>query len=309
MSPGATPTVVLDHVSKWYGEVMGLNDVSAEFGPGVSGLLGPNGAGKSTMLKLVTGMLRPNLGTITVCGEHPFDNAGIMHRVGMVPEQDALYPKQPASSVLTYLNRLHGFGRSEARQRTFSALERVGLGHVTDRSVGEYSKGMRQRFKLAQALAHEPDVLVFDEPLNGLDPEGRREYAAVIRSLGDEGRCVLVSSHILHEVDLVARRMAVLHNGRILAEGTTREIREEMSEYPLTVRIDSGSLDVLGPAVVALEGVERVEHTPVGLEVRTTQPNLLFDAVADLVASGGVEVHALDPIDEDLEAVFRYLTQ
>ncbi len=304
-----TPNIVLTNVSKWYGEVMGLNDVSVEFGPGVSGLLGPNGAGKSTMLKVITGMLRPNLGEALVCGRRPFNNPGVMRRVGLIPEQDAFYPHAAILDVITYLTRLQGFHKKEARRRAMNGLERVGLGHVVDRSAGGFSKGMRQRAKLAQALAHDPDVLVLDEPLNGLDPTGRREYASLIHALGDEGRCVLVSSHILHEVALVARRLVVLHNGRVLAEGTAREIREDLSEYPLTVHVQTQNGAALAPLVVALEGVKRVEHVVTGLVVRTTQPNLLFDEIGSMAATGTVAVEALDPVDADLEAVFRYLTQ
>ncbi|MDJ0972904.1 MAG: ABC transporter ATP-binding protein [Planctomycetota bacterium] len=304
-----TPSIALTNVSKWYGEVMGLNDVSVEFGPGVSGLLGPNGAGKSTMLKVITGMLRPNLGTALVCGRKPFDNPGVMRRVGLVPEQDAFYPHAAILDVITYLTRLQGYDKAESRRRAMNNLERVGLGHVMDRSAAGFSKGMRQRAKLAQALAHDPDVLVLDEPLNGLDPTGRREYAALIRALGDEGKCVLVSSHILHEVALVARRLVVLHNGRVLAEGTAREIREDLSEYPLTVHVQTQDGEALAPLIVSLEGVGRIEHAPTGLIVRTTQPNRLFDEIGAMAAEGKVTVEALDPVDEDLEAVFRYLTQ
>lgn len=305
----AAPTISLTNVSKWYGEVMGLNDVSVEFGPGVSGLLGPNGAGKSTMLKVITGMLRPNLGEVLVCGQKPFDRAKVMRRVGIVPEQDAFYPHAAILDVITYLTRLQGFTKAEARRRAMNNLERVGLGHVMDRSAGGFSKGMRQRAKLAQALAHDPDVLVLDEPLNGLDPTGRHEYAGLIHALGQEGKCVLVSSHILHEVALVARRLVVLHNGRVLAEGTAREIREDLSEYPLTVHIQTKDGEALAPMVVSLEGVERIERVASGLIVRTTHPNHLFDEIGAMAANGNVAVEALDPVDEDLEAVFRYLTQ
>jgi ABC-2 type transport system ATP-binding protein len=309
MKAAAPPSVKLERLSKWYGEVMGLNEVTAEFPPGVSGLLGPNGAGKSTMIKLVCGMLQPSLGRVTVNGKTPFNRPSVMRRVGLCPEQDPVYPKASAWSVLTYLTRLHGFPTREARQGARRALERVGLGDHLRRGVAAYSKGMRQRFKLAQALAHDPDVVVMDEPLNGLDPPGRRTFADLIQALGAEGKCVIVSSHVLHEVEGVARRMLVLNFGRVLADGTTRELRRELPEFPLTVRIDSPQASTLAAQVIGLEGVRRVEHTDAGLEVVTRSPATLFDTLAELVAAGGVEVGAVTPMDEDLEAVFRYLTQ
>ncbi len=305
----APAEIKLDRVSKWYGEVLGLNEVTAEFGPGVSGLLGPNGAGKSTLLKLIGGMLNPSLGRVRVCGMAPVSQPGVMRRIGFVPEQDAVYSKNDVLSVITYFTRLQGFTAREARKLARHALERVGLGQVMDRSAEGFSKGMRQRAKLAQALAHGPDVLVLDEPLNGLDPPGRREYSAQLSALGDAGCCVLVSSHILHEVQDVARRIVVLHAGRVLAEGTAREIRQDLSEFPLTVRVDTPAPRDLAAHLVALEGVKRVEPSETGVEVLTSQSADLFEKVNALAASGEVPVSAIVPLDEDLEAVFRYLTQ
>ncbi len=309
MSGSATPSVRLDRLSKWYGEVMGLNEVTAEFRPGVTGLLGPNGAGKSTLIKLICGMLRPSLGSVFVNDEEPFNRAQVTRRIGLCPEQDAFYPKASAWSVLTYLTRLHGFGGRDARAIARRALERVGLENDLTRGVQAYSKGMRQRFKLAQALAHDPDVIVLDEPLNGLDPPGRRFFGDLIRELGAEGKCVIVSSHVLHEVESVARRMLVLNYGRVLADGTPRELRRELPEFPLTVRITTGAPTELAARVMALEGVRRVEHTPDGLEVLTTHPKEFFDALSEMVTNDDADVGAVVPVDEDLEAVFRYLTK
>ena len=305
----AAAGISLERVSKWYGEVLGLNEVTAEFGPGVSGLLGPNGAGKSTMLKLIGGMLRPSLGTVQVCGHSPLTKPGVLRRVGFVPEQDAVYAKAGVLDVVSYYTRLQGYTASEARKRARHALERVGLGQVLDRSAEGFSKGMRQRAKLAQALAHDPDVLILDEPLNGLDPPGRREYSAQLSALGDQGCCVLVSSHILHEVQDVARRIVVLHAGRVLAEGTAREIREDLSEFPLTVRVDTSQPRAMAAHLVGLEGVQRVEPSATGVEVLTSQSSELFERVNALAADGQLPVTAIVPLDEDLEAVFRYLTQ
>jgi ABC-2 type transport system ATP-binding protein len=303
------PSIALESVSKWYGEVMGLNEVTAEIGPGVTGLLGPNGAGKSTLLKLVCGMLEPSLGRIRVNGTPPFGHAGVMRRVGLCPEQDAVYAGIPVWEVVTYLTRLHGFPAEEARDRARHALERVGLGDVLDRSAVGFSKGMRQRAKLAQALAHEPDVYVLDEPLNGLDPPGRREFSDLIRGLGASGACVLVSSHILHELQGMSGRILFLHAGRVLADGTVERIRRELPEHPLTVRVGTGDGARLAAALLALDGVRRVERTDGGLEVLTTRPDALFDRLAVAATEEKLDVRSIVPTDEDLEAVFRYLTR
>jgi ABC-2 type transport system ATP-binding protein len=303
----ASPSIRLDDVSRWYGDVLAVNGVTGEFGPGVSALLGPNGAGKSTLLKVVTGMLRPSLGTVSVCGRDPVRDPAVMRRVGLVPEQDPVYPHASALDVVTYLTRLHGFSAHEARTRARATLERVGLAGAMERSVAGYSKGMRQRAKLAQALAHDPDLLILDEPLNGLDPVGRREIVGLVRSFAEEGRCVVVSSHVLHEVETMARRVFLLDHGRVIAQGTVAEIRRELSDRPLAVVLRTPDARAAARAIVALDGVRRLDVVPGGLHVWTTRPDDLFDAVPALV-SAGVRVDGFQPVDEDLEAVFQYLT-
>jgi len=305
----ANALIEIENVSKWYGEVLGLNDVTATLRPGVTGLLGPNGAGKSTLIKVICGMLRPNLGRVRVNGKAPFNRPSVMRRVGLCPEQDAVYPGASVWDVLTYFTRLHGFPKAQARDHARRALERVGLADHVHRPATAFSKGMRQRMKLAQALSHEPDVVILDEPLNGLDPPGRLEFAAMIRELGDAGCVVLVSSHVLHELEGLSDRIVVLNHGRILADGTARSIRDEMSEFPLTVRIDTPDATKLAAHLVGLEGVRRVENTEHGLEILTHQPTQLFDTVAECAAEGTFAIDAVVPMDEDLEAIFRYLTQ
>ena len=309
MKTVGAPSITLEGVSKWYGEVLGLNDVSAAFGPGVSGLLGPNGAGKSTLMKLACGMLRPSLGHVAVAGEVPFGNARVMRRLGLCPEQDAVYPGVGALDTVAYLTRLQGFSRRDARQRARETLVRVGLEAAMDRSVSTYSKGMRQRFKLAQALVHDPDVLVLDEPLNGLDPPGRRELGALIAAEGREGRAVLVSSHILHEVESLCDRVLFLHTGRVLAEGTVRDIRAELPEHPLTLRITTPTPQPLALLLLDVDGVRRITFEAHGLEIVTQRPDDLLDRIAAAVDEPGVTVEGVTPSDEDLEAVFRYLTR
>jgi len=305
---GVPPTISLDHVSKWYGDVLAVNEVSAEFGPGVTGLLGPNGAGKSSLIKVITGMLHPSIGTALVCGLAPFDHPEVMRRVGLVPEQDPIYARATAYEVTAYLTRLHGFSTGEAAARARTALDRVGLSGAMDRPVQGYSKGMRQRAKLAQALVHDPDILILDEPLNGLDPVGRRELTRLIHDLGAEGRCVLVSSHVLHEVEGMTRRILMMDHGRVIADGTVDEIRRDLSDRPLTVRVDTSAPRDLARHLIALLGVGRVDLELDGLTVMTTRPDDLFDALSRLSAEETVPVDGFRPTDESLEAVFRYLT-
>ncbi len=304
----SAPTISLDRVSKWYGDVLAVNEVSAEFGPGVTGLLGPNGAGKSSLIKVITGMLRPSIGTALVVGKAPFDHPEIMRRVGLVPEQDPIYARATAFEVTAYLTRLQGFSSGEASARARTVLDRVGLSAHMDRPVQGYSKGMRQRAKLAQALVHDPDVLILDEPLNGLDPVGRREITGLIHDLGAEGRCVLVSSHVLHEVEGMTRRILMMDHGRVIADGTVDEIRRDLSDRPLTVRVDSRAPRDLARHLIALEGVRRIDLDLDGLTVMTTRPGDLFDALARLSADERLPVDGFRPTDESLEAVFRYLT-
>ncbi len=304
------PAIVLDRVSRWYGEVLGVNEVSLTFGPGVTGLLGPNGAGKSTLLKLICGFLRPEIGTIRVHGRDPFTNRSIQRDVGLCPEQDAAPSGQSAHSYLTYLNRLQGYRAPHAATLATRTLERVGLSAAANRSVSKYSKGMRQRFKLAQAIAHAPSVVVLDEPMNGLDPPSRRDFADTIRGLGAEGRCVVVSSHILHEVESVAERIVVMQRGRVLADGSARDLRAELAEVPLTVRIATAAPEALAPRLIALAGVEEVRRHDDLLQVRTSRPNDLFDALGAIAAEENApRILAAEPVDESLEAVFEYLTR
>lgn len=304
----AAPQVDLRAVSAWYGDVLAVNEVTATFGPGVTGLLGPNGAGKSTLLKIVTGMIRPSIGTATVCGEPPFDNPRVMRRLGLCPEQDAAYPDATAFETLAYLTRLHGYGAGEAAARARDALVRVGLGDAMDRPASGYSKGMRQRTRIAQALAHDPDVIVLDEPLNGLDPVARRDMTMLVRSLGEEGRCVLVSSHVLHEVETMTRRVLMMAYGRVVADGTIEEIRRDLSDRPHAVRVATDAPRDLAGRTVRLDGVRRVDVAAAHVDVLTTKPDELFRTLTAWATDQTVPVSAWRPLDESLEAVFRYLT-
>jgi ABC-2 type transport system ATP-binding protein len=287
--------------------VIALNDVTAAIQPGVTGLLGPNGAGKSTFLKLASGQLAPSQGEVRLLGRPAWGSPEAFHRVGLCPDTDAFWESLTGLQFVTGLLRLTGFDEAEARRRAEEALSQVALLDAKHRKIGGYSKGMRQRVKLAQAIAHEPEVLLLDEPVTGMDPVNRRRVVDLVRRLGREGRTVLVSSHILHEVEAMTRRILLIHNGRILAEGDVREIRDLMDEHPHTVALRARDPRALARAVVGLPHVLSLSFGPEGewVTVQTARPDELYGALADAaVATGVSEMYSPD---EDLESVFRYL--
>ena len=293
--------------SRWYGPVIALNDVTASIGPGVTGLLGPNGAGKSTFLKLCAGQLSPSQGEVRMLGVPAWGSPEVFHRVGVCPETDAFWEGLTAMEFLTGLLRLTGFDEAECRRRAEAALETVALVEAKDRRLGGFSKGMRQRAKLAQALAHDPEVLLLDEPLTGLDPVNRRRVADLVKRLGREGKTVLMSTHILHEVEAVTRRVMLIHNGRILAEGDVREIRDLMDEHPHTVALRARDPRLLARSLVGAPHVLSLTFGTEGewLTVQSAKPDELYGAVHEAAVEAGVS-EMYSP-DEDLESVFRYL--
>jgi ABC-2 type transport system ATP-binding protein len=274
------PLLQAEALTKLYGVVIGVNDVTLELEPGVIGLLGPNGAGKSTLLKLITGQLRPTVGSLRVLGERPWSNTRLYGRLGFCPEQDAFYDTLTAHQFVTSLGRLSGLGR-EAGARAEAALEMVGAGEFMHRPIGHYSRGMRQRTKVAQAIVHDPPFLILDEPLNGTDPVGRREIMDLVIRLGREGKSILVSSHVLHEVQAMTDDFVLIYGGRILASGGVREIRSLMDEFPHRITIRCGGRRRLARAILA--------ELPV--------------AGIDLDGREG----ELASADDSLEAVFNYL--
>jgi ABC-2 type transport system ATP-binding protein len=285
------PVLEAEELSRWYGPVIALNDLTFEIGPGVTALVGPNGAGKSTLLKTFTGEIRPSRGTARVLGEDPWNNPALFRAVGYCPEQDALYEDMDAPGHVAYMMRLRGYAPAAARSRAEAALAAAGLPAAAwGRKVGGYSKGMRQRVRIAQAIAHSPEVLFLDEPLTGLDPVGRRELRDLFRSLGERGTTILLSSHVLHEVENTTERILLLHHARLLAEGTVTEIRSLIDRHPHSIEIVCDRPRELAALLVALEEVETVD---------LPEPGLLVD--------GGHRVERLTSPDDNLEAVFRYL--
>ena len=306
----SAPVVAADRLSKWYGQVIGLNDVSVEVGAGVTGLLGPNGAGKSTLLKVVTGQLKPSKGRAEVLGEPVWDNPPLFFRLGFCPEQDAFYERMTGMEWVTALVRLNGLSEEESAAAARSALEAVDLLGAADRRIGAYSKGMRQRVKLAQAIAHDPELLVLDEPLAGLDPIGRRKVIRLVKDRAARGKSVFVSSHILHEIEAMTATILLMHNGRILAEGNIHTIRGLIDEHPHKVRIRAADPRRLARGLIAHDDVSSVQFEEDAVTLETGRPDAFYGRLTEAAATGALgEIHEVSSPDDNLQAVFDYLVK
>ncbi len=303
------PVLSLRKVSYWYGQVIGINDISLDIGAGVVGLLGPNGAGKSTLLKVLTGQLQPATGHVIVAGETIWRNRSVLKDVGFVPEQDSFYETMTGLEFVVYLTRLQGFGRTRATELAKEAIERVHLSEEQDRRISTYSKGMRQRIKIAQALAHKPGVILLDEPLAGTDPIGRHRMIELIRSLGDEGATILVSSHILVEVEQMTDNIVLIHRGRLVADGNIFRIREMIDEHPHTIFVDCDDNRRLAKELVVCDDVESIEFLPQGLRLQTTDPDACYARIPRILLDAGSEIRRMSSLDNNLTAVFNYLVQ
>jgi ABC-2 type transport system ATP-binding protein len=299
--------IAFARTSRWYGPIIALNDVTIDIPSGVTGLLGPNGAGKSTFLKLAAGQLRPSQGEVKLLGSPAWGSPELFHRVGLCPEADAFWERLTGLQFLTTLLRFTGYDEAECRHRAEDALHQVDLLDAKNRKLGGYSKGMRQRVKLAQSIAHDPEVLLLDEPVAGMDPVNRRRVIDLVRRFGREGKTVLVSSHILHEVEAMTRRMLLIHNGRILAEGDVREIRDMLDEHPHTVSLRARDPRKLAEAIVAWPTVLSLSFGPEGewVTVQTARPDEFYGALPEAALESGV-TEMYSP-DDDLESVFHYL--
>jgi ABC-2 type transport system ATP-binding protein len=310
MTPGGGPVITADHLSKWYGQVIGLNDVTLSVPPGITGLLGPNGAGKSTFMKLVTGQLRPSKGSLAVFGEPMWGNPGIYFRIGFCPEQDAFYERMTGLEWVTALVRLNGVGEQRAAELARRALEEVDLLDAAGKKIGAYSKGMRQRVKLAQAVAHDPELLILDEPLSGMDPIARRKTIRMIKDWGRAGRSVLVSSHILHEIEAMTANILLINQGRILAEGNVHQIRDLIDEHPHTVYIKAERPRGLAREFLAHDDVLSLRFEDDAVIVQTARPDAFYTRLTDLAASGEIgAVFEVTSPDDNLQAVFQYLVK
>jgi ABC-2 type transport system ATP-binding protein len=302
--------VSADHLSKWYGQVIGLNDVSVTVPAGITGLLGPNGAGKSTFMKLVTGQLKPSKGDIRVLGEPIWQNPALYTRIGFCPEQDAFYDRMTGLEWVTALVRLNGMSESDAVQLARRSLEMVELTDAANKKIGAYSKGMRQRVKMAQAIAHDPELLILDEPLSGMDPIARRKTIRMIRDWGRAGKSVIVSSHILHEIESMTANILLINQGRILAEGNVHQIRDLIDEHPHTVYIKADRTRALAQAFLGYDDVLSLKFEEGAVVVQTGRPDAFYARLTDLAGSGELgAIHEVTSPDDNLQAVFEYLVK
>jgi ABC-2 type transport system ATP-binding protein len=304
-----TPLVIFHDVSKWYGNVIGVNKLSVQIGPGVTGLLGPNGAGKSTLLQLATGQLQPSQGTVHVLGQSVWNNAKLNRSLGLCPEQDAFYEWMTGWNFVFTCARLSGLARAAARTAAERTIEAVGMTQHQGRAIRGYSKGMRQRIKLAQALVHDPQVLFLDEPLTGTDPVARHDLMNIIMRLGSQGKGVVVSSHVLYEVQSLTPNIVLLNRGRLVAEGHVRQIRDLIDKHPHQIKLVCDDYRRLAARMVAWEDVEsvRVLAGENGLMVETRSPDTFYSRLPALSLEDGLAIKSVFSDDDNLEAVFRYL--
>ena len=304
-----TPVIAFRGVSKWYGNVIGVNKLSLEIRAGVTGLLGPNGAGKSTLLQMATGQLRPSQGAVRVLGQRVWDNPALNRQIGLCPEQDAFYEWMTGWDFVNTCARLSGLSRSDAREATERTMNAVGMTKNQNRAIRGYSKGMRQRTKLAQALVHDPQVLFLDEPLTGTDPLARRDLMDIILRLGSEGKSVLVSSHVLHEVQALTPNIVLLNHGRLVAEGHVRQIRDLIDKHPHHIVLLCDDYRKLAGRVVTWDDVEGVKVMvgESGLMVETRSPDTFYGRLPALSLEDGMAIKAVYSDDDNLEAVFKYL--
>ena len=302
--------IVFEGVSKFYGEVLGVNRVNLSIPPGITGLVGPNGSGKTTLMNLMTGLLRPTQGRIEILGVPVGGNEELFRLVGYSTQYDAFPRGLTGYELIYWFLRVHGRPHAEADALTWQAIERVNLTEAARRKVAGYSKGMRQRIKLAQAIAHNPSVLVLDEPLNGLDPMARAEVIGLFRELADAGLHVLVSTHILHEVDLISDQVVLLNGGYVVAEGDISGVRDEMEEeHPVQVLIRSDRPAFLASRVFEQDSVveARIHGDGKSLLVRTKNADQFHLLLNRIVLEDGITIEGVAPADADVQAVYEYL--
>jgi ABC-2 type transport system ATP-binding protein len=299
--------IELRNVTRWYGNVVAVNDITMTIGPGVTGLLGPNGAGKSTVLHLIAGFLAPSRGELTVGGVPAWRNPEIYRTVGLVPERDSVYAFLTGEEFVLATARLHQL--ADAAGATRRAIAIVDMAQAQDRKISTYSKGMRQRIKVAAALVHDPQVLLLDEPFNGMDPRQRLHMMDLLSKLGAEGRTILLSSHILEEVEQLAGTIQVIVSGRLAASGDFRAIRRLMTSRPHVFLVRTSDDRRLGAALIGRPAVTGVELTGNGLQVRAADYGAFSRELAALARDEGIRLRELLPEDESLESVFAYLVE
>ena len=301
--------IELNKLSKWYGEVIGLNNVSAVVESGITGLIGPNGAGKSTLMGLAMGQLRPSTGSIRVLGQPVWDNPAVLSQVGYCPEGDVFWPEMTGWQFVLFLVKASGLRGGAARTAASEAIELTGMHEHRHRAIRGYSKGMRQRIKIAQALAHDPRLLILDEPLTGADPVARHDLTTLFRDLAAEGVDILISSHVLHEVEALTHQILMIHHGRIVAEGDLQDVRRQMLDRPYAIRVRVNDARRLAAALIDWEvviGVQMVSSDT--LIIETPAPERVYDRLPETILAQGLVAKEIAAADAGLEAIFGYLT-
>jgi len=296
-------------LSKWYGMVLGLNNITLGIKKGITGLLGPNGAGKSTLLKLVTGQLVPSQGRLWVMGEEARNNTHLKARVGYCPEVDSFYHWMTGLQFVSYLARLNGMSISEADKAAKEVIKAVDMVGDMNRKLAGYSKGMRQRIKIAQSIVHDPELIILDEPLSGTDPLARVRIMEVINDLVKDGHDILMSSHVLHEIERLTENIVLIHKGKLLAQGNIHDIRDLIDKHPHTIMIETVEPRILARELEGLEYVAAMEFFPKMLMVRTTRPETFYRELPRIVTRTGIKYTGLTSPDDNLNAVFKYLTE
>jgi ABC-2 type transport system ATP-binding protein len=301
--------IVFEGVSKFYGEILGVNRVNLSIAPGITSLVGPNGSGKTTLMNLMTGLLQPTRGTISVLGTSPHDPEKLFRKVGYCSQFDSFPRGMTGREFVEFYLSVHGYTRGVVRDLTQAALERVSMQDAAERKVAGYSKGMRQRIRLAQSIAHNPSVLILDEPLNGLDPMARAEIIRLFRSLAAEGLYLVISSHILHEVDMMSDSVVLMHNGYVVAEGDVHGVRDEIEEHPMQILVRCDRPQVLAARLFEHEHTieARIHDDRQGLFVKTRRPDDFYLLLNRLVTENNLRVESVAPADDDLNAVYQYL--
>jgi ABC-2 type transport system ATP-binding protein len=299
--------VEAERLNKWYGRGIALNDVSLKIDSGITGLLGPNGAGKTSLMRILVGLMRESAGTIRVLGENPWNNTRLAVRIGYCPEHDGFYEGMTGRQFVSALARIRGV--KDCAAAAAWAIDWVRMAEAADRKILTYSRGMRQRIKLAQAVVHRPSLLVLDEPLTGSDPLVRQELIGLIKTFAQEGGSVIVSSHVLHEIEQLTSRIVLIHRGRLVADGDIRQIRDLIDRHPHTVEVKAGRPRELAAALAREPEVVEIRFDPGTVWVRTPQPDSFYAKLPRIALEAGAELREISSPDDNLEAVFRYLTE
>ncbi|MDX2033168.1 MAG: ABC transporter ATP-binding protein [Blastocatellia bacterium] len=302
--------ILFENVSKFYGEILGVNRVTLEIAPGITSLVGPNGSGKTTLMNLMTGLIQPTRGRIRILGIAPDNPQALFRKVGYCGQFDSFPKGMTGYEFVKSFLLVHGFSNKEAEARAWRAIERVDLVEAAHRKVAGYSKGMRQRIRLAQSIAHEPAVMILDEPLNGLDPMARAETIRLFRQLATDGLHLIVSSHILHELDEMSDTVVLINNGYILAEGGVASVREEkMEEHPMQIMIRCERPQEFAARIFASDSVVEATIHPDrrGLFIKTRNADTFYKLLNRIAGESDFKIETIAPVDDDLNAVYHYL--